>query len=492
MLRLLNPDSVVSQSLAVALEITAHIPLPIPEIPFAISGNSLNRALPLSLQDMIRLKVREGMFLFENGLLHLDPTWINDLFRAILDHRLQNPPEAGFWQRELMAFADRYKLMYNELSNTHQTFCAKGMLTVSYLKFLWREVKGTEQDWVFDRLLETMREHGVMFSKPDGVLPEQPAVRMGTSDKLFVPVRLRRCTDKGQLEAFSALCNEWRRQLVFRLLQSYVPPGIMGMFMARLLGIKDVDVQLQCAWSRGVLFMMGGSEVLLYLNPPESCDGIAEIEVNVVGSTRADDVQKKVLKLQKEIEEVLDEKFPGLRFDLKGGEPLSLEGINALMDRMDTLEEHLHGRLDGIERVLAKVAESSRQSLLCLEHLQASDYPYPHLVAVREQHMPTSKTAKRGRKKRESIKAFLKPLSTRVRAFAQKDMVLQFLCPFDFKEVPCGPGGRGYSFGERRDWVKKVSPVVQVCAMLMEKKTFCTCGNTWTFFVQHTTLGCIR
>ncbi|CAN0494831.1 unnamed protein product [Ectocarpus sp. 12 AP-2014] len=28
--------------------------------------------------------------------------------------------------------------------------------------------------------------------------------------------------------------------------------------------------------------------------------------------------------------------------------------------------------------------------------------------------------------------------------------------------VPCGPGGQGYRFQETRDWVKKISPVLQV------------------------------
>ncbi|CAN0531887.1 unnamed protein product [Ectocarpus sp. 8 AP-2014] len=41
-------------------------------------------------------------------------------------------------------------------------------------------------------------------------------------------------------------------------------------------------------------------------------------------------------------------------------------------------------------------------------------------------------------------------------------MTLHFLCPVDMTMVPCGPGGEGYRFQETRDWVKKISPVLQV------------------------------
>ncbi|CAM9188602.1 unnamed protein product [Pylaiella littoralis] len=411
------------------------------------------------LKDMIRLKVREGMFLFENELLHLDPTWINDLLRAILDHRLQDPSETHFWETQLEAFVDRYDLEYSQLSNTHQTFCAEGTLTVSYLKFLWREVKGIQKEGVFDRLLETMMTHGVLFSGPSEA--RDGSIEMNAA--LFVPVRLQRYTSKEILETFSARCREWRCQLLFRVKQSYVPPGIIGMFMARLLVVDNV--QLHCAWSRGLSFMMGGSEVMLYLNPPETCDGKAEIEINVVGPIRSDEVQRKVAKLKNEIEEVLQENFPGLFFDLKGGKPRYLESENALMDRIDTLGEHLDVRLDSIEGALTKVAESSRQSLMHLKTLQALNYPYPHLVVVRE-HEPTSNTQRRRRKKLVLSKALFRSFGTRVRTGVKKEMRLQFLCPFDFSEVPCGPGGQGYCFGETRDWVKKVFPTLQVTAVV--------------------------
>ncbi|CAN0413902.1 unnamed protein product [Pylaiella littoralis] len=179
------------------------------------------------LKDMIGLKVREGMFLFENGLLHLDPTWINDLLRAILDHRLQDLSETHFWEKTLETFTDRHKLKYNQLSNTHQTFCAKGTLTVS-LKFLWRGVEGIQTDEVLERVLRTLMAHGVLFSEPNVFLAEPEAGSIKISAALFVPVRLQRHANKERLEEFSALCNEWRRQLCFAYVKATFLQGSLG------------------------------------------------------------------------------------------------------------------------------------------------------------------------------------------------------------------------------------------------------------------------
>lgn len=412
------------------------------------------------------------MFLLENGLLHLDPTWINDLLWAILDHRLADPEETPFWDGELVDFVDQHpKVEFDELSTTHQTFCATGTLTVSYLKFLWRELKGVQQEGVFDRLLDTMQKHGVLFSASSGSVSGESAVSVAGGMELFVPVRLLPYTNEDDLLKFSAPCleNEWRRQLVYRVWQSYVPPGIIGMFMARLLAIKGV--QLHCAWSRGVSFMMGGSEVMLFLSPPDACEGKTEIEVHVVGPKRSDQVEAKVVKLKEELNKVLRDNFPGLLFDLKDGKTRSFEGKDALMDRIDTLEEHLDVRFDTMEGELAKVAESSRESLMCLKDLQGPKYQYPHLVVVRE-HKPSFNMGGRGKKKRVLSKALFKSFFTRARALGEKKMRLQFLCPFDFSEVPCGPDGQGYSFGETRGWVKKVFPAVQVCVVSMLKLLF--------------------
>eukprot|EP00903_Cladosiphon_okamuranus_P013762 g12810.t1 len=420
------------------------------------------------LEDAIRLKQSEGMFLLENGLLHLDPTWINELLRAILDHRLQDPAESSFWERELEDFANGHpRLRFSQLVIAHRTFCATGTLTESYLHFLWRKVDGIDQGGLFGRLLETMRKHGVVFSGLDRLdcssIDDSVSISGGSCEALFVPVRLQGYVGEKQLNEFAVPCveNEWRRQLVVCVWQSYIPPGIIAMFMARLLSIKDV--RFHVAWSRGISFMMGGSEVLLYLNTP--WEGKAEIEINVVGPKRSDEVESKVMKMEAVISTLLEENFPGLRFHLESLR--SIEGKGALMERIDTLEAHLDVRLDEIEGKLDEVAASSRESLSCLKGLQVANFPYPHLLVVRE-YTPKSgvSTAGGGRKKRVLSKAMFKSFCTRVQTVGRKEMRLQFLCPYDFSLVPCGPDGEGYAFGKARDWVKKAFPAVQVTAMI--------------------------
>lgn len=419
------------------------------------------------LQDAIRLKQSEGMLLLENGLLHLDPTWINDLLRAILDHRLQDPTENGFWEEELTRYADCHlSVDFNKLVNAHEIFCATGTLTVSYLRFLWREVTDIDREGFFDRLLDTMRNHGVLFSGSGGSSAGGDVTDGGGSTELFVPVRLDAYIDEKKLEKFAVPCslNEWRRQLVFRIWQSYVPAGVVGMLMTRLLG--TARVQFHCAWSRGISFMMGGSEVLLFLNAPTTHGGMAEIEVNIVGPKRSDEVEVKVERMRDMVEDVLRGRFPGLRFNC--GQAQSVEGQDALMAKIETLEAHLDVRLDGIDGKLDEVALSSRKSLLHIQNLQAPNFPYPHLVVIRD-HVPSGGTTARsgGKKRWFHFKARLPSIYSRARALGKKEMRLQFLCPVDFSPVPCGTDGEGYRLEKTDDWVKKVFPVLQVCLIFV-------------------------
>eukprot|EP00903_Cladosiphon_okamuranus_P020460 g18779.t2 len=424
------------------------------------------------LEDAVRLKQSEGMFLLENGLLHLDPTWINELLRAILDHRLQDPAESAFWQGKLEAFADGPpRLDFNQLANTHQTFCTTGTLTKSYLRFLWREVKDIDHDGLFERLLETMLKHGVMFSGlGPGFSDGSIAVDGGRCEALFVPVRLPPYVCAEQLSEFSASCvrNKWRWQLTVSIGQSYIPPGIIGMFMARLFNIEHIH--FRCAWGRGVSFMMGGNEVLLYLNAPGL--GKAEIEVNVVGpkpkgalfvpvhgmehvvvSPQVREMEDAIMTLQKE-------KFPGLRFSRKMLK--SIGGEDALMQRIDTLEAHLDVSLDEMVGKLDEVAASNRQSLVFLKSLHGANFPYPHLFVVRE-HKSRSGGNTIGGRKEVLSKGLFKSFCTGVQTFGKKEMRLQFLCPYDFSPVPCGPDGGGYVFEEARGWV---FPAVKVTALM--------------------------
>lgn len=432
------------------------------------------------------------MLLCEHDLLYLDPTWINKMMGAILDHRLQNP-DTEYWKDELRKFSDTEDdaLEFHELSNTHQTFSSTGTLTVSYLHFLWRDIEEIREEGVFERLLQTMCKHGVLFSKLDGLsrfsdesrkigfyerllkpvngLLRQPGAPSPPSpgEVLFVPVLLGPYpAEEEGVKAFCTTClkHQWRRKLVFRIYQSYVPPGIIGMIMTRLLCSDEVEIH--CTWGRGISFMIGGGEVIISLNPPTKGD-YAEIEVNVVGPTRSDEVENKVKAVNAIVTDSLTKHFPGLTFDLDGGKALSLEGEYARIDEMESLKAHfdvrlgqtvekLYSRLDSIDERLVDVARSIQESLMRVKTFQALDYPYPHLVVIREHQ------ARRPGNTRVLSKAWFKSIRTRARGLAMKDMRLLYICPYDSTEVPCGPGGEGYRFGQARDWVKKVLPVAQV------------------------------
>ncbi|CAM9663324.1 unnamed protein product [Ectocarpus sp. 12 AP-2014] len=65
---------------------------------------------------------------------------------------------------------------------------------------------------------------------------------------------------------------------------------------------------------------------------------------------------------------------------------------------------------------------------------------------------------------------------SKLRGLGKKDMTLHFLCPVDMTKVPCGYGGDGYRFQEKRGWVKKISPVLQVAVVTAKVALNATTG----------------
>jgi hypothetical protein len=43
-----------------------------------------------------------------------------------------------------------------------------------------------------------------------------------------------------------------------------------------------------------------------------------------------------------------------------------------------------------------------------------------------------------------------------------------FICSHTLRIVPCGPEGKGYTFSEAKDWVKRAAPVLMVGLMLLK------------------------
>lgn len=120
--------------------------------------------------------------------------------------------------------------------------------------------------------------------------------------------------------------------------------------------------------------------------------------------------------------------------------------MSEVTGQLDRVAADMRAGFDDVKGGVDKIAKSIQESLERVKNLQAPNYPYPHLVVVKEVETPQ---AKRG-------------LLTKVRGLATKEMALHFLCPVDMSNVPCGVGGEGYRFRETRGWVKKISPVLQV------------------------------
>lgn len=252
--------------------------------------------------------------------------------------------------------------------SVHDNFLATGALTVGYLRFLWRDIDEAGDESVFARLVVTMSEHGVMF-KSELVAAGQEGADPALDDnvELFVPVRLPSFIQGKDLHSFGDASDhhKYRMQRLISITQSYVPPGIVGLMMARLL---CYNVQFHKCWSRGASFMLTGSEVLLSLNPES-------LEINVTGASG--DVESVMKKLTDIIKTLFGEQFPGLRIHFRKSDPRSFYAKDALMKRIDALQRHLDARLEIIEHGLQKASASSSRSLAHITKLQAKGYPYP-------------------------------------------------------------------------------------------------------------------
>ncbi|CAM9482299.1 unnamed protein product, partial [Ectocarpus sp. 13 AM-2016] len=152
-------------------------------------------------------------------------------------------------------------------------------------------------------------------------------------------------------------------------------------------------------------------------------------------------------------EDELLRKIESMSIAMKGGFDDTKAGLRHVEDEVKDGFGTMAGRLD-------KVLENTQESLMRLKNLQAPNYLYPRLVVVKEAGIGA----------RSSRATWWKRcLPSKLRGVVKKDMALHFLCPVDMTTVPCGPGGQGYRFQETRDWVKKISPVLQQVTVVTAK-----------------------
>ncbi|CAM9841435.1 unnamed protein product [Scytosiphon promiscuus] len=139
---------------------------------------------------------------------------------------------------------------------------------------------------------------------------------------------------------------------------------------------------------------------------------------------------------------------------------------DALLQKFNDMANDVKGGLDEMKLKLDQVAAVTRESLTRLKTLQAPDYLYPRLVTVKE--IKSCDASSKAQRKRTFIQ--------KLRGVGAKEMKLHFLCPVDMTEVSCGCGGEGYRFRETRDWVKKLSPVLQVAVVTAKVALKATTG----------------
>lgn len=422
----------------------------------------------LYTQDVVEQMVREGTVLDSGDVLYLEPTWINELLRAILNHQLAEEGKERFWEEELKAFSNGNNEVYRYLKEVHDNFPSTGILNVRYLRFLWRMVKETGDKAFFKSLLRTMSLHGIIFlGNPSHFDSENDWNPGDDNAKLFVPLHLPSTILDNDLEEFAMLFkHQFRKEFVYEIDQSYMPPGILGLLMGRFLLCNGV--RFRKCWSRGALFTLKEVLVLLHLDHPSHVEDKARITVNLFGERFVSELDTTMDAVKNGIDSMFIERFRGLFFSLKQGYPRDVDGFNAadldtLIARIDGLESHLDRELSRVVQGLQKleenlqdVSKSCNAILARLSKFQSREVPCPSLVIVR----PAAAMVPQGQKR--SLWAIVEGLGRRSKHLVHKDMRLCFLCPYDFSEVTCGLDGNGYPFTVTREWVRKIRPVLKV------------------------------
>lgn len=447
--------------------------------------------------------VREGGILDSGEVLYLVPTWINELLLAIMDHDLADENKEKFWKRELQEFSREDNDVYFELKKTHDNFPSTGILTVRYLQFLWRNVEEAGEKTFLKSFLDTMSLNGVIFQgnpsqihtkhdenagddnvkrfllyiaeaigkvfqgNPSGADHECPKVALDDRTELFVPLHLPLNILENDLEGSTLeLQRQFRKEVVYEVEQSYVPPGLLGLLMARFL---SKGVEFRKCWGRGAIFIL--KQVLVLLHLDTSCRGVdeARITVHFFGEKYVSKIGEVMDKVEQVIKSTFSERFAGLFYGMKRGYPKEFDGFNAsdsmttMVAKIDGLKAHIDGELSlllrGLQQLEDKLlhgAECSHRMLARLDNLQAVNIPCPRLFIVR----PAAAMASDGQDR--SLWATVKGLNRRATKFVSKDMRLCFICPYNFREVPCGLDGNGYPFTVTRDWIAKISLALKV------------------------------
>lgn len=229
------------------------------------------------------------------------------------------------------------------------------MLTKEYLHFLWREVVEGVDEVVFGCLVETMAVHDAMFPCIDGVIE-------GGAREFMVPARLPGSVTEASLAKLQEVVSRGTRmQIVIEIYANYVPPAIIAQFLGAFGRNGDEDIRtlvFHTCWARGASFEVNGRECLIRLGEASTESSWGEdstetrriIEINIAGHNRTN-VSKIGSKLKDNVKKLLQERYPGLLFDLM--DHTYMDGTEAWQGIMKALQGEL---LEKLEKVMARTS----------------------------------------------------------------------------------------------------------------------------------------
>lgn len=208
---------------------------------------------------------------------------------------------------------------------------------------------------VFDRLVETMAVHDAMF-------PCGGRVVVGRAGEFMVPARLPGSVAEASLAKLQeAVSQGTRMQFIIKIHAKYVPPAIIAQFLGAFgrSGVGNLrNLVFHSCWTRGVSFQAAGLECLIRLGdklaPSEGAKASTEsrhiVEINIGGPGKSD-VSKVGFEIHEQVEQLLEERYPGLLFDASMN-PTYMSGPDAWQDSLGALQRDLLEKVTQLRRAL--------------------------------------------------------------------------------------------------------------------------------------------
>ncbi|CAM9585483.1 unnamed protein product [Scytosiphon promiscuus] len=410
-----------------------------------------------------------------SDMLHLDPSWLIELVRRLVDHNIVDKKQEGTLEEGLRAYAKDQCLQARPLVAMQRVYGKSGHLDKAYLRFLWMHRKMDPPktpvvmtDSEFDAIVLMMTTLLVMYQCPG-------------ADHLVVPARLQKYGDQSILNSGNMEESVLKVKCSFG--QKYPPPGIVGRFLAWL---TDRIATYRHCWLHGAFFSYnyesGQCKVFVYeseYEEPHVDDTESKFAGLTLGIEGSPDHAPKVLKeLMVRLEELLSDSaygYPGLADLMYFGEEettpsTSLRDLRALLDNVGDIKEAVHrieaaaSRLEKTAKMLGGVVNRLREQPLLAASDEASEYPRLVLVRPEQDTKEVEKSEPHERIQRSGWDRWIRALKDfkRLPGVGVHDKFrMHFLCEHDLSVVPCGPGGRGYPIRHLRDWAKQCLPLMQ-------------------------------